>query len=261
MPTLTLRIDELTRSRLQAVADSRGLSVSDLLREAIGEVLDMDVDRGSLRPAVVPESIGVVDRKQLALLHRILARLVEPGADDERLKHDGDAAYQLDRAEALEAGWAVEYDMEFYAMEAELSRRDCGLVMDILDMFQVLKASMAACEDEVPESLARWLSFSGFDLNDALEGRLLVYARRLLTEGRWEELVEDFKRNDNGNSHARYLGSYRRMLSVFEPMWQDIVTSHRRPNYQLTLEEMKQISEAAIHPQNRRNDGPTSRDW
>lgn len=41
---------------------------------------------------VVPVSLSAIDRKQLALLHRILARLVKDQADDERLGHDGDAA-------------------------------------------------------------------------------------------------------------------------------------------------------------------------
>src|SRR5690625_1449613 len=100
------------------MAESRGISLSDVIRSAIAGLLDRD-DREELHSHVVPESLTAVDRKQLALLHRILGRLVDHGARDERLEHDGDTSYQLDRAQALEEGWATEYDMEFYGMEPE----------------------------------------------------------------------------------------------------------------------------------------------
>jgi len=253
MATITLRIDDSIRDRLQEVADARGVSLSDLIRSAIDGLFDRD-DRDVLRPAVVPESMSVIDRRQLALLHRILARLVEDRSDDERLGHDGDTAYQLDRAEALEAGWAREYDMEFYAVEPELSRRDCGLVMDIFDMFRVLKYSVEAVGGQLDDDEARWLTFRGYDLNDDFECRLLGYARWIVSDGeRWQEQAEAFSdRNDRGNSHSPMLGMYKRLLEAYEPIWRGVARRGGRDRSLLTADELKQIAAAAIHPHNRK---------
>lgn len=251
MATLTLRVSEPVREQLQAMADGNGVSVSDLLRSLIDGLFDRD-DRDVPRRRVVPESMTAVDRKQLALLHRILARLVDERTDDERLGHDGDTAYQLDRAQSLEEGWTKEYDMEFYAMEPELSRRDCGLVMDILDMFRILKYSVEQAGDQLSEDEVRLLTFRGFDLNDELEGRLLGYARWLVSgEKRWQEQSEAFSDlNDRGNSHTPILGAYQRMLDDYEPIWSGVVRRGGR-NFLLTADELRQVAAAATHPSRR----------
>lgn len=253
MATVTLRMDDSVRDRLQEMADARGASVSDLIRSAIDGLFDRD-DRDELRPAVVPESLGAVDRKQLALLHRILARLVEDRGADDRLGEDGDTSYQLDRAQALEAGWAREYDMEFYAMEAELSRRDCGLVMDIFDMFRVLKYSADEAGDQLTDDEASWLKFRGYDLNDRFESRLLEYARWIVSDGdRWQEQADVFSdRHDRGNSHMPMLSLYKRLLETYEPIWRGVVHRGGRHRSLLTADELKQIAAAAIHPSHRK---------
>jgi uncharacterized protein YfbU (UPF0304 family) len=252
MATITLRVDDPVRDQLQAMAEGRGVSVSDLLRSLIDGLFDRD-DRDEPRHRVVPESMTAVDRKQLALLHKILARLVEERTDDERLGYDGDTAYQLDRAQALEEGWTMEYDMEFYAMEPELSRRDCGLVMDLLDMFRILKYSVEQVAGQLPDDEVRTLTFHGFDLNDDFESRLLGYARWLVSDGdRWQEQAEVFSdQNDRGNSHMPRLATYRRMLEAYEPIWRSIIRRGGRPRNLLTADELRQVTAAAVHPSNR----------
>lgn len=252
MATITLRVDDAVRDQLQAVAEGRGVSVSDLLRSLIDGLFDRD-DREVPRRPIVPESMTAVDRKQLALLHKILARLVEETTDDRRLGEDGDTAYQLDRAEALERGWTAEYDMEFYAMEPELSRRDCGLVMDLFDMFRVLKYSAAKARDQLSDFEVDVLTFRGFDLNDHFESRLLVYARWLISDGdRWQEQSEVFsEKSDRGNSHMPCLPAYRRMLEVYEPIWRRMVHRGVRGSH-LNADELREVAAAAIHPSNRK---------
>lgn len=252
MATITLRVDDPVRDQLQAMAEGRGISVSDLLRSLIDGLFDRD-DREEPRRRVVPESMTAVDRKQLALLHKILARLVEEKSEDERLGYDGDTAYQLDRAEVLEEGWTKEYDMEFYAMEPELTRRDCGLVMDLLDMFRVLKYSVEDVADQLSDDEVRTLTFRGFDLNDEFESRLLAYARWLVSDGeRWQEQADVFsEKNDRGNSHMPWLGRYQRMLEVYEPIWQAVVRRGGRRRNLLTADELRQVATAAVHPSNR----------
>lgn len=252
MATITIRIDDPVRDRLRALAEGRGGSVSDLVRSLIDGLFDRD-DREEPRRNVVPESMTAIDRKQLALLHRILARLVEEKTEDDRLGDDGDTTYQLDRAESLEEGWTKEYDLEFYAMQPELSRRDCGLVMDLLDMFRILKYSAKQAADEVSAGELRMLEFRGFDLNDPVESRLLAYARWLVLGGeRWQEHVDVFSQeNDRGNSHSPSLATYRRMLEAYEPIWHAVVHRRGRRDLLLTAEELKQVAAAAIHPSNR----------
>lgn len=251
MATVTLRIDDSVRDRLQSMADGRAVSLSDLLRTAIDGLFDERDEPG--RPPVVPESLTPIDRRQLALLHRILARLVEDRTDDERLGHDGDTTYQLDRAEALEEGWSREYDMEFIAIQPELSRRDCGLVMDLLDMFRTLGRSVSAAGDELGDETKRMLVFRGFDLNDEHESRLLAYSRSLVTDGRWSENAELFSdAHDRGNSHGAWLGAYRRMLAAYEPIWRGLVRDGGREQYLLTTAELELVAHAATHPDRRR---------
>ncbi|MFF0271497.1 YfbU family protein [Kribbella sp. NPDC004536] len=253
MATITLRVDDPVREQLQAMAEGRGVSVSDLVRSLIDGLFDRD-DRAEPRRTVVPESMTAVDRKQLALLHKILARLVEEKIDDDRLGDDGNTSYQLDRAQALEEGWTTEYDLEFYVMQPELSRRECGLVMDLLDMFRILKVSVAKVAAELSEDELLMLEFDGFDGNDNVEGRLLDYARWLVSDKeRWQEQAEVFSReNDAGNSHSPRLRAYRRMLEAYEPIWNSVVHRRgRRTDYLLTVDELRQIAAAAIHPSNR----------
>lgn len=252
MATITLRIDDSVRDRLQAVAEGQGLNVSDVLRSLIDGLFDRD-DREAPRRPIVPESMTAVDRKQLALLHKILARLVEDKIEDRRLGEDGDTAYQLDRAQALEAGWTAEYDMEYYVMEPELSRRDCGLVMDIFGMFRMLKYSIGKVGDQLNDTDLAMLTFHGFDLNDEFESRLLQYARWLISDGeRWQEQAEVFAaEHDRGNSHMPTLGAYQRMLAAYEPIWRRIVHRHGRANH-LSLDELQEIAAAGIHPSHRR---------
>jgi hypothetical protein len=67
-------------------------------------------ERGSVREEVgaaweeaAPGPMPLMDRQVLALLHRILARVLPEGSCD----IDGDDEYQLERARVLEAGTSV----------------------------------------------------------------------------------------------------------------------------------------------------------
>lgn len=251
MATITLRVDDPVRDQLQAVAEGQGISVSDLLRSLIDGLFDRD-DRQVRRRPIVPESMTAVDRKQLAMLHKILARLVEDKVDDRRLGEEGDTRYQLDRAEALEKGWTAEYDLEFYALEPELSRRDCGLVMDLFDMFRILSYSIEKVGGQLSAEEVTMLTFHGFDLSDDFEGRLLGYARWLVSDGdRWQEQAHVFStENDWGNSHMRCLPAYQRMLAVYEPIWQRVARRDKRGSH-LSVDELRQVAAAAVHPSHR----------
>jgi len=250
MATLTLRVDDAVRDRLDTVARGRGATVSELLRGAIDDLLGESREWTAKH---VPQSLTVVERQILALQHRILARLV----GDDGNREDGDTAYQFDRAAVLESGFSQEYWVEFAGIEPELSKAECGLVMDVLDMFRALHLSVSVLDaDAIPERLRPLLEFSGFDLNDPLEGAMLAYARYLIGQGKWTTLADVFSEdNDHGNSHAALLDAYRRMLAVFTPIWREVIQEgHARettPRFVLTADELIQVATAAMHPDRR----------
>jgi uncharacterized protein len=170
---------------------------------------------------------------------------------------DGDLEYQLERAKILEEGFAGEYWLEVAGLRTELSKRDCGRVSDILQMFRVITFSIDHLEKEgtpVDEQLAFQLEFRGFDHNDSLEGHMATYVEYQMSDDRWSELQPQVERNDRGNSHSRMLDIYARMLAEFRRVMEGRKRGFDRYDYLLTLDELQQIADAQVHPSNRRSD-------
>ena len=234
------------------MADDEGVTLSefvrDLLMEAVVPVYEREVKPGD-QPA--PENMRLADRQMLALLHRILARVLPDDAADE----DGDLDYQLMRAHILEQGYTGEYWYEVAGFNTELSQRDCRRVSDILQMFRVITYSINHLTKEgtpADDRLTSRLEFRGFDHNDPLEGHMASYVDFLMREDRWTELKPQLERNDNGNSHSRVLDIYLRMLSEYRRIMDNRERGLNRLDYLLSTEELEQIAAARIHPSNRR---------
>lgn len=123
-----------------------------------------DPEYDDLQP---PASLAPVDRQQLILLHKVLEHLDVHEAD-----------YHRRMSEVLTQGFTLEYESVFSAY-AELPRSDCKLVMDVLDMFRVIGASLVKLDpaerDPVVAEHEFALRFQGFDGNDAREGRMGSY--------------------------------------------------------------------------------------
>jgi hypothetical protein len=236
------------------MADAEGVTLSeyvrDLLLEAVVPVYETEVKRGE-EPA--PESMRTIDRQMLSLMHRILARVLPEDANDV----DGDLEYQLERAKILEEGFAGEYGLEVAGFRTELSKRDCGRVSDILQMFRIITFSidhLRQAGTPVDEKLAFPLEFRGFDHNDALERHMATYVEyQMRGDDRWVELKPQVKRNDCGNSHARMLGTYMRMLAEYRRIMDSRERGFGRYDSLLTLDELQQIADARVHPSNRRS--------
>lgn len=253
MAVLNIRVDDRVRDQLKELADDKGVNLSefvrDLLMEAVVPVYEREVKHGDEPPQ---ESMRIIDRQILSMLHRILGRVLPEDANDV----DGDKEYQLMRAQILEAGYTGEYWYETAGFQTELSKRDCGRVADILDMFRIITYSIDHLAEEgspVDEKLAFQLEFQGFDHNDSLEGHMASYVEFLMRDDRWTELKPQLKRNDNGNSHARVLDRYMRMLSEYRRIMDSRGRGFSRMDHLLSGEELKQISAARIHPSNRKN--------
>lgn len=246
------------------------MGLSEHARNVLLESLERDeprVDVNLSSQAPVPEQLTTVERHTLATLHRILARLVpEEDLDEEQreevkwaLGRDGVQREQLRKAKIIENGWVGEYPHVFNEVITELPRRDSGLVLDILDMFRFVGASLDRLSNDdrerMSETAIRALQFSGFDANDSYEGALLAYAQDLISRGKWSMLRNHFSADaDGGNSHYPTVDTYRRMLAVFTPIWQERLraSSYGPDAFNLTRDELNQVAAGRVHPDHRK---------
>lgn len=250
MPTVTLRLDESTKTDLETLSRSRGQNLSDLIRSALNDLLMRGDDDDDI--SVAPRSLTAVERQQLALLHRILARVV---GDDNDV--DGDKNYQLERAQVLEGGFVGEYTTEFAGIRPELSARDSEFVLDVLDLYRITTFSIEKLKEsgrELDENLIRSLRFEGFDLQDQREARLLAYARYLVGQDRWPELQYVFSTtNDRGNSHSPCSAMYQRMLDEYTKIKAETNRARRRrDSYFLDVNALQRLVDVQTHPDHQR---------
>ena len=237
MATLTIRVDDNLRDALERVARDRGTTVSGLIRVSIARSLGQTSDAPKFR---TPRTLTAVERRTLSNQHHILA---DTASDDSTARH------HRRRAEILEAGFTAEYEDEFLDIEPELTPADCELVWDILDMYRVLRTSMQRAEPDTVADIPTYVvEFAGFDGNDAYESHLRRYAQHLIADDRWDDLADFFDdHHDRGNSHTKLLHAYKRMLTVFKPIWATKL-QERGTSYELAAEELHQIADAWTHP-------------
>lgn len=245
MATVTIRLDDETREELEELAKTNGVTLSTMLRDQIDTALGRDVKMQ--KRSDVPHSLSMQQRRILAQQHEVLALL---HIDDEY-----EAKYHHNMAEVLHEGYAGEYDSVFAAVQPELSRSECSLVWDILDMVTSLAASIDQLDGTDHKSLGvdneRRLRFGGFDLNDSLEGRLLCYVRYLIRTERWTNIGERLHDiGDQGNAHHPCLPSYRRMLAVYKPILEarNAQRGFSQDAWLLNVHELGQVAEAWAWP-------------
>lgn len=126
--------------------------------------------------------------------------------------------------------------------------------MPFVILIATLERSVGRLSEEDSASLGSHaehaLTFQGFDFNNTQEGRLASYARYLIQTGRWEAMAEHFDaKHEYGNSHFPALTSYKRMLSIWRPMWKQKVANYSGPsNYLFMPDELRQIRAAWPYP-------------
>lgn len=247
MATITVRIPDEIRDALQMRADASRETLSDFVRSCLEDAVVESPERAESRTTRRVESLTLVERQILALLHRILGRVLPEDANGE----DGDEAYQLKLASVLEKGFTAEYSSEFDMLSGELSIAQCGFVVDVLSMFQTVKWSIDDLDEEegqLTEREAHALTFHGFDFNDPVEGHMGIYVRHLVTEDRWKEQMTVVHGGEHGNSHVPMREAYSRMLAEYRKL------DRQRPTRRygrLAKAELAQIAEAWVHPDNR----------
>lgn len=217
MVTVSFRIEDEIKERLDRLAEDRGLNVSHLFRQALIDKLSEIEPRGEVEnrfPLTVKERLGFV------LQLRTLAAL---SGEHERKSLET-------QIEALQSGYEFHYPELITPFDNGLSRRACIEVLDVLEMHSELFWGFQKLRDkgEIEEKDVR---FPGFDGNT--EFRQMAYARYFLFDlDRYESLHDQVKQN-GCNSHCPMLDTYRKMLRVFH--------SRKRPPSPLSAEDIKTI--------------------
>ncbi len=147
--------------------------------------------------------------------------------------YPGDAKHFAHQREALESGYALEYEwmaQHIYEEKDTLSVEDCREVIQVLDMFTALQRSYAALDDKASLKESD-VMLRGWDGNN--ETAHMAYARHCceMDGGRFTDL----KRNETFNSHMPSVARYHAMLGVWKVF--------DRP-HELTREQMAQILSA-----------------
>jgi len=250
MATITVRIDDATRDALQEKAENERQTLSEYVRDRLQDAVYGAREPERETEGLQPETMSAINRHTLALLHRILARVLPEGSGDV----DGDEKYQLDRARVLEEGYTKEYWVEFAGIRTELNGRQCDYVKDVLDLFRIAGYSITHIRKDggdIDEATVRTLTFHGFDHNDELEGQMSDYVRYLVESGKWSEQKEFVLGDDHGNSHSPMYDTYSRMLSAWREVKQRRPRTGRVDDYLLTKPELEYIAQAWVHPSNR----------
>ena len=168
------------------------------------------------------------ERLILSLQYRILERLSE-GEDE--------ADYYRRCRDAVECGYEFEYSgIAQFVYEKTLSEAECGLVWDVLIMFDALQNAHRTLANGAGVS-EQQVSFPGFDGNT--ETAFMAYARFILED---KTRFASLKRPTDVNSHSPEIEVYQRMLRAWEAS---------AKKYELTAVEVKRIMTARIHPENK----------
>lgn len=123
-------------------------------------------------------------------------------------------AYYRQMVEVLESGYTLHYEeLSSGLCDEEMTEEECKEVMDILDMFRVLKASYERLTDKTGISPGA-VMFRGFDGNE--EEKQYFYAKFLIDDqGKWAEFA-----GGELNTHTPYLPRYRQKLPRFQQIYQ-----------------------------------------
>lgn len=144
------------------------------------------------------------DRLFLINQYRILALLDKDEAD-----------YYQKCITILERGYEFHYYNLDQVVDTPMSTEESREILDILDMFRVLKDSYKKLEDK--SGIEEWqINFGGFDGNN--EAGEMGYVRFLAEQDeRFTDVIDPMK----CNSHCPSIDRYRKMLDYFQRNFPD----------------------------------------
>jgi uncharacterized protein YfbU (UPF0304 family) len=226
-----MRVDEDTLERV----DKWRMKQGDLPSRA--EAMRRLVEVGLARGAGASMSVNFTDgEKLLVMMMRDLYK---------HLKVRGEIDPEF-IGEVIWSGhyWAPRWDMQGLFHDHEDSPDNVRFVVDVLDMWTFLErahAKLSAKEkarvEKEADPFGKHVQFTGFDGNN--ESEHMGIARFLIEQMNRFQL---FKGREL-NSHMPTLGTYRRMLQVFEPMRKTLVGA------ELSADQIIAILKAKMYPE------------
>lgn len=226
--TITLP-DNLEEEVREKVRTGKYGSVSDFVRDAIKNEL-------SYRPTYWERFIAVHVLENNKLLKQLTNN--HNGINDELL-------------EAMRSGYASHYFGAGSLVENdELSREGAAFVQDVLEMYGELQGGYDKYGNG-DAKLGKEVAFEGFDGN-AGDG-YLGFTNFLVDNGRFT-YVRPLDKTPHLNSHFSVNDVYRRMLEEYKA-----IKTSRDPygHGPMSLDEVKRIVAARIHPDHRKPNGAT----
>lgn len=233
MPTISIRVSNDLKSRLDNLAQESESTMSGVIIEALNSITG--IGRKDFPEQTAPYTLNNASRLILRNQEALFVQL--EGLDEyERKDHERNL-------EILEYGLTGEYESIFAPLLPEIPYDRASELYDILDMFRVLRVSYRDLTDEEKSTVEeRDISFRGFDYSNSEESPLIRCVEFLFKDERYAELKEPMDRfSDGGNSHHCTLDAYRRMNRCFAQIWRKhLLTAHS-----LSLDEINQIVAAA----------------
>jgi uncharacterized protein YfbU (UPF0304 family) len=235
MPTVSIRVSDELKSRLDSLAQESASTLSSVITEALNS--STGVGRTDYPEETAPYTINNTNRLILRNQEQLLS-MSDALDDDER-------AWHRKNVRILESGFTSEYHDVFCPLHPEIPYKRTVELFDILDMFRVLRNSYERLNDEEKTAVEeRDISFRGFDYSSSEETALPGYVDYLFEDKRYGELKEPLARfSDGGNSHMPVIDVYRRMLRCFKQVWRP----HLMSATPLTVAEMNRVIAASAY--------------
>lgn len=201
MPTISFRIDDELKERIDVLAESQGFNTSALFRDALADKVE-ELEAGDEKAQF---RISLKERLSLVLQLRILEKL----SVDEH-----ERAEYAQQITLLTSGYELHYRDLVEWFDVGFSARWCREVIDILSMFADLNWAFDNMSAEQQATVDRHaITFIGFDGNN--ETPQMAYAKFFMFDMDRFQSLHKQGQETGLNSHCPMLPAYRRMLGMF----------------------------------------------
>lgn len=200
MQTVSFRIDDQAKARLDRLAETRAVNPSEVLRRALDQAMNV-IEFGSETQRNL--DLSLADRLQLANQYEILLRLARN--DDEIGRFETAIA-------TLKSGYAIQYANLVGDFQGGLSDDQCAEVLQILDLHSIMR-SVAAHSEEADRRLLTAITFPGF--SSTLEPDHYRFAAYLIYEVQAFGLLLHDAQRKGLDSVTPMLPAYRRMIHLW----------------------------------------------
>lgn len=229
MSDTNISIDEATYLALEKLSASRGVSMGELVREAVAPLIGSGSSANSQK---APATLSEVERLNLSLLCEIRGLLTENEQEREM--------YET-RKEIADEGFTTQYGELFLDQYEEMAEGDASLLSEILELFRLLRQSIEELDStELGDEAQQTLTFAGFYSRSRREHKFTLFTLFLMRSGRYQDFAGFFAAGDESSSPARMLPTYQRMLEAFNAIERDDEAENS-----LTIDQLATIAASA----------------